>query len=189
MIKNRLYIFDFDDTLVKSNSKVYLINRSGYKSEMTPEKYALYDQQSGDEFDFSEFDKVIDPTPIINNLNIFRKVSQRYDTIVLTARAEASRIHIENFLLEYNIFPNNIVTLGNGNPLEKSNYIASLLKKNSYNYVEYYDDSIKNINAVKNIKELFPEVIFNLYHVVEGEPIDTSLLHEMVRFFIYEGNL
>lgn len=185
----RLYIFDFDDTLVKSNSRVFLRNkRLGYEEIMSPAKFAVYTQQPDDIFDFSEFDKVIDPFPFINNLKRFHYViSKRYDAIVLTARDKPSRINIKNFLLEYDIIPTDIITLGNGNPLAKSNYISSLLSDGTYDYVEYYDDSIKNINAVENIKKRFPAVKFKLYHIVEGVPIDTASLHEMVRFFICES--
>ena len=58
LLEKKLRVFDFDDTLVKSNSKVY-VNNNGAKTTLTPGQFAVYKKKSGDEFDFSDFDKVI----------------------------------------------------------------------------------------------------------------------------------
>ena len=63
ILEKKLRVFDFDDTLVKSNSKVY-VNNKGKKKTLTPGQFAIYKKKSGDEFDFSDFDKVIEPKKI-----------------------------------------------------------------------------------------------------------------------------
>ena len=60
----KLRIFDFDDTLVKSNSRVKLIDKNGKEKWLTPGEYAIYQKQPGDEFDYSEFKQVIEPKEI-----------------------------------------------------------------------------------------------------------------------------
>jgi FMN phosphatase YigB (HAD superfamily) len=41
LLEKKLRVFDFDDTLVKSNSKVFLV-RNGKRKEMTPGEFAIY---------------------------------------------------------------------------------------------------------------------------------------------------
>ena len=63
ILEKKLRVFDFDDTLVKSNSKVYVTN-NGKKTTLSPGEFAIYDKKAGDEYDFSDFDKVIEPKKI-----------------------------------------------------------------------------------------------------------------------------
>ena len=58
-----LFVSDFDDTLAQTDSKIFL-TRGGKRIEMDPAAFAVYDEQPGDKFDFSEFDKLINPKPI-----------------------------------------------------------------------------------------------------------------------------
>ena len=60
----KLRVFDFDDTLVKSNSKVKLTKKNGDVFMLTPGEYAVYDKKEGDTFDYSEFEKLIEPREI-----------------------------------------------------------------------------------------------------------------------------
>ena len=89
LTEKKLRVFDFDDTLVKSNSKVYVINK-GKKKTLTPGQFAIYKQKSGDEFDFSDFDKVIEPKQIKSMFKVFKniyKASGSRRLTILTARA------------------------------------------------------------------------------------------------------
>ena len=89
LLEKKLRVFDFDDTLVKSNSKVYVDN-NGARTTLTPGQFAVYKKKSGDEFDFSDFDKVIEPKKIKAMFNVFRniyKASGSRRLTVLTARA------------------------------------------------------------------------------------------------------
>ena len=52
----KLRVFDFDDTLVKTTSFIYITN-NGKKRKLTPGEYAIYNEKPGDEFDFSDFQK------------------------------------------------------------------------------------------------------------------------------------
>ena len=60
----KLRIFDFDDTIVQSKSRVKVTNKSGNEEMLTPGEYAVYQQKPGDVFDYSEFDRVIEPKEI-----------------------------------------------------------------------------------------------------------------------------
>ena len=43
----KLRIFDFDDTLVKTNSFIYVTHRNGMKTKLSPGQYAKYDTRDG----------------------------------------------------------------------------------------------------------------------------------------------
>ena len=57
----KLRIFDFDDTLVKTNSFIYVTHKDGKKSKLSPGQYAVYKERPGDQFDFKDFQKVTEP--------------------------------------------------------------------------------------------------------------------------------
>ena len=58
LLEKKLRVFDFDDTLVKSNSKVFVINK-GKKKTLTAREFAIYKQKPGDEFDFLNLIKLL----------------------------------------------------------------------------------------------------------------------------------
>ena len=84
----KLRVFDFDDTLVKSNSEVYVTN-NGKTKTLTPGEFAIYKLKSGDVFDFSDFDKVIQPKKIKSMFKVFKNIYRASGSrrlTILTAR-------------------------------------------------------------------------------------------------------
>ena len=72
---DKLKVFDFDDTLVKSNSRIKITNNNKV-TMLTPAEYAVYDPRAGDEFDFSEFDELISPKEIKAMVKVFKSIVQ-----------------------------------------------------------------------------------------------------------------
>ena len=158
--EKKLRVFDFDDTLVKSNSKVYVINK-GKKKTLTTGQFAIYKQKSGDEFDFSDFDKVIEPKQIKSMFKVFKniyKASGSRRLTILTARA--SYKPVRQFLKDVGYNDVYVVALGNANPQKKSNWVKSQIEK-GYDDVLFFDDSNKNINAVKALGKKYPSIKLN----------------------------
>jgi len=157
LTEKKLRVFDFDDTLVKSNSKVFLI-RKGKRKEMTPGEFAVYKQKPGDEFDFSEFDKVIEPKKIKAMFRVFKniyKASGSRRLTILTARAAYKPVR--QFLKDVGFDDVYVVALGDANPQKKSNWVKSQIEK-GYNDILFLDDSPKNVNAVKKLKQKYPNI-------------------------------
>ena len=155
--EKKLRVFDFDDTLVKSNSKVYVINK-GKKKTLTTGQFAIYKQKSGDEFDFSDFDKVIEPKQIKSMFKVFKniyKASGSRRLTILTARA--SYKPVRQFLKDVGYNDVYVVALGNANPQKKSNWVKSQIEK-GYDDILFFDDSNKNIKAVKALKKKYPSI-------------------------------
>ncbi len=73
ILEKKLRVFDFDDTLVKSNSKIYVINK-GKRKTLTTGEYAIYKSKPGDKFDFSDFNKVIEPKQIKAMFKVFKNI-------------------------------------------------------------------------------------------------------------------
>ena len=57
-----LRVFDFDDTLAKSVSYIYVKDKDGSERKMDPAEYAKYEPKQGDTFDFREFNRMLNIT-------------------------------------------------------------------------------------------------------------------------------
>jgi len=157
LLEKKLRVFDFDDTLVKSNSKVY-VNNNGAKTTLSPGKFAVYKKKSGDEFDFSDFDKVIQPKQIKAMFNVFRniyKASGSRRLTVLTARAAYKPVR--KFLKDSGYSDVYVIALGDANPQRKSDWIQSQIER-GYDDILFLDDSPKNVSAVKKLKSKYPNI-------------------------------
>ena len=157
LTEKKLRVFDFDDTLVKSNSKVYVINK-GKKKTLTPGEFAIYKQKSGDEFDFSDFDKVIEPKQIKSMFKVFNniyKASGSRRLTILTARAAYKPVR--KFLKDVGFSNVYVVALGDSNPQKKADWIQSQIQK-GYNDILFLDDSPKNVRVVKQLKQKYPNI-------------------------------
>jgi len=157
ILEKKLRVFDFDDTLVKSNSKVY-VNNNGAKTTLSPGQFAVYKKKSGDEFDFSDFDKVIQPKQIKAMFNVFRniyKASGSRRLTVLTARAAYKPVR--KFLKDSGYSDVYVIALGDANPQRKSDWIQSQIER-GYDDILLLDDSPKNVSAVKKLKSKYPNI-------------------------------
>ena len=157
LLEKKLRVFDFDDTLVKSNSKVY-VNNKGVKTTLSPGQFAVYKKKSGDEFDFSDFDKVIQPKQIKAMFNVFRniyKASGSRRLTVLTARAAYKPVR--KFLKDSGYSDVYVIALGDANPQRKSDWIQSQIER-GYDDILFLDDSPKNVSAVKKLKSKYPNI-------------------------------
>jgi len=155
----KLLVLDFDDTLVTTNSKI-MLSRNGKKSiELTPAQYAMYTPKRGDVFDYSQFDKLVDPRPIKRFTRILHKAIDHPNVdkvVILTARG-ASR-PVATFLSRVGIKRGvKIVALGDSDPEKKKNYIETQIQK-GFTKILFVDDSPKNIAAVKQLQTQYPSI-------------------------------
>lgn len=155
----KLRIFDLDDTLFETEAKVIVISSDGTSREITPAEYAVYEPQSGDKFDFSQFQTLINPTLIRSIGKRFYKIvtSSNGDrkTVILTARGSEAAPHIKDIIRKYFRVDIEVVTLGTGDPMAKANWILNKIQNEGYNDIFFVDDSSKNILATyKTISNL-----------------------------------
>ena len=150
-------VFDFDDTLAKSNSKVLVETLDGdtFKINATEfAKRAAELEQQGAKFDFTEFEKVIDGKkgPLFEVAKKIQDARGSEDIFVLTARPQNADKAIKNFLssLGLNIPLSNITGLSDGKPQAKADWMLGKFAE-GYNDFYFTDDAMKNVKAVKDV--------------------------------------
>lgn len=174
-----LFISDFDDTLAQTDSKVYL-NRGGERHEMTPAEYATYEEQPGDSFDFSEFDELINPRPIERFVRIIKKAVKTgaADKVtVLTARRHTRPV--AQFLRMHGIESGvTIAALGDSDPQAKARYVEKHIQS-GFDRVAFIDDSKKNVEAVRQLQDKYPNIRMVVHQAKEHEKDEKPPEREM----------
>jgi phosphoglycolate phosphatase-like HAD superfamily hydrolase len=166
----KLRVFDFDDTLVQTKSNIYITHKDGKKSTLTPGEYAVYEPKEGDDFDFSDFQKVNDPQEIKGVTNLLKKITNaagERTVAILTARAAYQPVkqYLNDIGLK-NIF---VAALGSSDPQHKADWIEDKIKK-GYNDVFFIDDSHKNVSAVQALSKKYPNIKMKVQHVKHDVP-------------------
>ena len=160
----KLRIFDFDDTLVKTNSFIYVTHKDGKTSKLSPGEYAVYKEQPGDKFDYRDFQQVTNPQLIKGYVELLRRMVNSggsREVFILTARS-AER-PVSQFIKDLGIKGVTVVALGDNNPEKKADWIEDKVKA-GFDDVFFVDDSPKNIDAVRsrlknyNIKQKIQQV-------------------------------
>lgn len=150
----KLRVFDFDDTLVKTTSFVYITKLDGRKLKLTPGQYAVYVPEKGDEFDYSDFQQVKEPRELKKITTVLRRIMRASDgngVYILTARS--SYKPIKQYLSDIGINSSKIhvVALGSSDPSDKSDWIEDKIDNEGYTDVYFADDSIKNVEVTKKM--------------------------------------
>ena len=153
------YIFDFDDTIAKSDSWIYIIKNGKEIKKLDAAEFAVYTPKQGEEYDFRDFDrKIRNPRLIKKNADLLKKqLSKNRRVTILTARRLGAPIN--HFFKSIGIQPY-IVPLGSADPQKKAEYIETQIKK-GYTTIYFMDDSHKNVRAVKNLQRKYPKVMIN----------------------------
>ena len=151
-------VFDFDDTLAKTNSNVLYTLPDGTKGSLDATQFAEQFselQEAGATFDYSEFSQVKDGSkgPLATLAKRFTESKGDRDVFVLTARPADSAIAIQEFLrstLGISIPLQNITGLANGKPGAKAMWVAEKVSE-GYNDVFFADDVAANVKAVSDM--------------------------------------
>ena len=156
----KIRVFDFDDTLARTKSNVLYTMPDGKEGKLTAEEFAKRGTEmleQGAEFDFSEFNKVMEGKkgPLFEVAKKIQDARGTEDVFVLTARAMESAPAIKEFLdsIGLEIPLKNITGLGDSSPLAKSGWIVDKAA-DGYNDFYFADDAIKNVNAVKKVLDV-----------------------------------
>ena len=150
-------VFDFDDTLAKTNSKVLYTLPNGKTGKLSATEFAIKSralEDAGAIFDFSQFNKVVGGKkgPLADLALKRQGKFGSKDIFILTARPQESAQAIKAFLdgIGLSIPLDNITGLQDGTPMAKANWVASKAAE-GYNNFYFADDAMKNVKAVKQI--------------------------------------
>lgn len=152
-----LYAFDLDDTLITSKSYVKVTHADGETSEMLPSQYATYKPQSGDKFDYSDFDSLNSPQVIAKNFSDFVKILKTLTgkgdkAIILTARQSEVSEDVYDFLRDFGITGVDVYAVNSSDPQKKMDVLKDFASK-GYTRINFYDDSPKNVRAANELNK------------------------------------
>jgi hypothetical protein len=171
--KPKLRVFDFDDTIAKSDSNIHITTDTGEKITMDPGEYATHKMNPNYEYDFSEFDEVINPREIVQITNVIRNVlnaeerkPEGREIAILTARDPAAEGPIKDYIESIGLDTSKITfeLLATSNPQAKADWpqakadwIAKRIDNGAVD-VLFFDDSGKNVDAVQALSDQYPDV-------------------------------
>lgn len=162
-----LRVFDFDDTLATTVSYIYVKHRDGSETKLDPAEYAKYDEKPGDEYDFRDFNRMLNnPKVIKKNFKLLQQMldNPQKKVTILTARKLA--FPVRKFFKDTYGMDVYVVALGSNNPKDKADWIEKHIKK-GYTDIAFMDDSSKNIRAVDSLKSKYPDVRIRTHLVRE----------------------
>jgi hypothetical protein len=163
-----LRVFDFDDTLAKSTSFIYVNHKDGKQTKLDSAEYAVYKEKPGDEYDFKDFNRMLNnPKVIEKNFKLLQRMldNPQKKVTILTARKLA--FPIRKYLKDTFGMDVYVVALGSNNPQDKADWIEKHIKT-GYTSIAFMDDSRKNIQAVDALKSKYPNVRIKTMLVREG---------------------
>lgn len=165
----KLWVFDFDDTLVKTDTVTHVTTATGEKFDLSPSEFVAYDKQPGDVFDFTDFEKLNNPRPIrwVNRIlhNVY-KHHGRDAIVVLSARSVVGPI--QQYLDSIGLGDIEAVALGNILPEAKATWISERIARDNLSVVEFLDDSHKNVRVVEDLRNHHPNVTIVARHIVHS---------------------
>jgi hypothetical protein len=167
--EKKLRIFDFDDTLVKTKSNIYIKHKDGKDSKLTPGEYAIYEPKDGDKFDFSDFEKVKQPQEIKGVTRLLKNIVRvgGSEIVILTARSAYKPI--KDYLSDIGLDKLFVVALADSDPQKKADWIEDKIK-GGVKDVFFIDDSHKNVAAVKALSKKYPNISLKVRHVQHDIP-------------------
>ena len=176
--EKKLRIFDFDDTLVKTKSNIYIKHKDGKESKLTPGEYAVYEPKDGDKFDFSDFEKVKQPQEIKGVTRLLKNIVRvgGSEIVILTARSAYKPI--KDYLSDIGLDKLFVVALADSDPQKKADWIESKIK-DGVTDVFFIDDSHKNVSVVKALSNKYPNISLKVRHVQHDIPISPKQKDDM----------
>jgi len=189
---SKLVIFDIDDTLVHTQTKVHVIRDGQVIKSLNSHDFTHYKLQPGETFDFGDFanareffEKSKPIIPMINQLK--HDIATGNKVVMVTARADFNdkELFLDTFR-KYGVDMNRVHVYRAGNMQgkmqteeKKKIIIRDLLDKGNYTKAIMYDDAVPNLDAFMSLKKEYPETKFYAWHVsLEGEASEFGRTNE-----------
>ena len=179
----KLVIFDIDDTLVHTQTKVHVVKDGQITHSLNSHEFTHYKLQPGESFDFGDFANAqeffTNAKPIIPMLNQLKQdIATGNEVTMVTARADFNdrELFLDTFR-KYGVDMSKVHVHRAGNLVgkiateeKKKIIIRNLLSKAHYDKAIMYDDSKPNLHAFVDLKKEYPKTKFYAWHVsLDGE--------------------
>jgi putative chitinase len=178
----KLVVFDIDDTLVHTQTKVHVIKNGEIVDSLNSHDFTHYKLQPGEEFDFGDFRNAREffekSRPIIPMMNqLKRDIATGNKVVMVTARADFDdkELFLDTFR-KFGIDMGKVHVYRAGNSKEgsteerKKAIIKKLLDSSNYTKAIMYDDAKPNLHTFMELKKDHPKTKFYAWHVsLQGE--------------------
>ena len=179
----KLVIFDIDDTLVHTQTKVHVVKDGQVTKELNSHDFTHYKLQPGEQFDFENFRNAHDffhnSKPIIPMMNQLKHdIATGNKVVMVTARADFDdrELFLDTFR-KYGVNMAKVHVYRAGNMTgkmqteeKKKIIIRKLLDQGQYAKAIMYDDAVPNLESFVELKDEYPQTKFYAWHVsLEGE--------------------
>ena len=200
---SKLVIFDIDDTLVHTQTKVHVIRDGQVIKSLNSHDFTHYKLQPGESFDFGDFadareffEKSKPIIPMINQLK--SDIATGNKVVMVTARADFDdkELFLDTFR-KYGIDMSRVHVYRAGNMQgkmqteeKKKIIIRNLLNQGNYSKAIMYDDAVPNLDSFMSLKKEYPETKFYAWHVsLAGEASEFGRTNENFaeEFTNYQG--
>ena len=188
----KLVIFDIDDTLVNTSTKVKVVKDGKVIKKLNSHDFTHYKLQPGEEFDFGAFRDAREfftkSKPIIPMINQLKHdINTGNKVVMVTARSDFDNkeLFLDTFR-KFGIDIDKVHVYRSGNialkvPTEekKKMIIRKLLSANDYTKAIMYDDAKPNLDLFVSLKDEHPGVKFYAWYVnPKGEAIEYKRTNE-----------
>jgi FMN phosphatase YigB (HAD superfamily) len=154
---NKAFVFDFDDTLAKTDCKVLVrsVFDNSVSHYLTPSEYNTFDLPVDQYYDYSQFSdaQYIREGQSTFLMDLAKEVhDENHDVYILTARGNAIANSIDAFLKDHGIEAKQIHCVGDSDgsiAKEKSKILLAIMQ--GYDRVYFYDDDKTNVETAKEI--------------------------------------
>jgi hypothetical protein len=171
-----LHIFDFDDTLVNSASSVVINHMDGTQSVLSSDQFATYNEQPGDEMDFSDFDKYPENAELIEDVfeELLAAISRDGPRSVVILTARSNPAPVELFLTNNGVSGIEVHATASSDPRKKAEYVLSRIREDHIDLVKVFEDNARNIRAIRKVVRETGEVGLQTHRIVDGEIANIS---------------
>lgn len=173
----KLVIFDIDDTLVYTQTKVHVIKRGQIVKSLNSHDFTHYQLDTDEEFDFGDFrnakeffDNSKPNIPMMDQLK--RDINTGNKVVMVTARADFDdkELFLDTFRkFGVNMSKVHVYRAGNSKQgsteQRKKQIIKMLLDKDVYSKAIMYDDAKPNLHTFMELKKDYSKIKFYAWHV------------------------
>jgi len=174
----KLVIFDIDDTLVTTNTRVGVVRDGKTIKQLDSHEFTLYQKQPGETFDFGAFRNARDffqhAQPIVPMIRQLQDdIATGNKVVMITARADFDDKEVFlNTFKQWKVDMNKVHVYRAGNDArsisideKKAHIITQLLNQGNYAKAIMYDDSVPNLKSFLQLKTTHPNTRFYAWHV------------------------
>jgi hypothetical protein len=183
-----LTIFDIDDTLFTTDTKIHIVKGGKRIKSLTPAEFNVYRVKSGESLDFSDFRsaEVFQKTakPIATVFKTAKSIISRFSAfankkiVIVTARGDLDNknVFLDTFK-KYGFDISKVYVHRAGNvggadsAQNKKVVIRDLIKDGKYEMVRLFDDSKPNLDALHELESEFPDTKFETFFVAHDGTI------------------